>query len=422
MNQYKAFKYRIYPTKEQEIFLNKNFGAVRFVWNHLVANFNSWNKDGPNFTLTSKKLKDDPQNIWLNEVLSVAIQQKENDFIEFKNQYFSKSRKIKLGRPNFKKKGVSRDSFRIPGQSCNNKHINFETGKIKLPKMTPIKIKIHKIFNGSVKNLTVSKNSNQYFISILVEEDIGLKNMAGREVGIDLGLKNLIITSDQHKFKRISTQLEKTNQLLKRAQRKLAKMKLGSNNRNKQRLKVAKLYGRITRIRTDYYHNISSWLVNNYDSIYLENLNVSGMLKNHKMARAISEAAWSTLVGMIKYKSDWYGKTVHQIDRFFPSSKTCSCCGHKLEKLPLDIREWTCPNCNTQHDRDINAAINIKNQGQIDCYNKQIPDGIAGMELKIPMRLEKYIDKIERSNSSELVNIGTGEIIKYFNNNSPASC
>jgi putative transposase len=232
--------------------------------------------------------------------------------------------------------------------------------------------------------------------------------MTGKEVGIDLGLTDLIITSAGHKFQRVSRQLEKTNQLLKKAQRKLSRKTKGSNSYSKQRTIVQKLYARISRIRNDYYHNISNWLVKNYDSIYLEDLNVNGMLKNRKMSRAIQEAAWSTLVGMIKYKANWYGKTVHQINRFFPSSKTCSLCGHKVEKMPLDIREWACPACGEDHDRDINAAINIRNQGQVDCYEEIMPDGISGL-VEIPERLMKYITKIERSSPSGLVDVGTDE-------------
>lgn len=406
----KAYKYRIYPNKEQQQFLEKNFGAVRFIWNKLTHAFNSYSKEGPNLVITEKTLKDSTDYSWLNECLSVALQQKRMDFDEAKKQYFSKTRKTKTGRMKFKKKGSSRDSFRIPGSTATkvNTFADIRDGSIKLPKMEPMKIIQHKAFNGEVKNITVSKTSNQYFVSILVEEDIDLKPMAGKEIGIDLGLTDLIITSAGHKFQRVSTQLEKTNQLLKKAQRKLSRKTNGSNSYSRQRLMVQKLYARITRIRNDYYHNIQSWLVENYDSIYLEDLNVNGMLKNRKMSRAIQEAAWSTLVGMIKYKANWYGKTVHQINRFFPSSKTCSSCGHKVEKMPLDIREWTCPSCGEDHDRDINAAINIRNQGQVDCYEEILPDGISGL-VEIPARLVKYIAKIERSSPSGLVDVGTDE-------------
>jgi putative transposase len=197
--------------------------------------------------------------------------------------------------------------------------------------------------------------------------------------------------------------------LLKKAQKKLAKKEKGSKSREKARIRVAKLYARITRIRNDYYHNISKWLVENHDAVYLEDLNVNGMLKNRRMARAIQEAAWSTLVAMIIYKANHAGRTVHKIDRWYPSSKTCNCCGHKMKKLPLDIREWDCPNCGTHHDRDINAAINIKNQGQLDCYQQLLSDGTADMGYNIPMRLEKYTVKTERPMAKAVVGVGTDE-------------
>ena len=234
--------------------------------------------------------------------------------------------------------------------------------------------------------------------------------MTGNEVGIDLGLTDLIITSDGYKFKRISKRLEKTNLSLKRSQRKLARKTIGSKNYEKKKIECAKKYAKITRIRNDYYHNVSNYLVSNYDAIYTEDLNVNGMMKNRKLARVIQEASWSTLVGMIAYKANWSGKTFHKIDRFVPSSKTCSHCGHKIEKLSLDVREWDCPQCHTHHDRDINAAINIKNFGQQDCYDTIISsDGTSDVGVKIPMRLMKFVVKNESSRSNDLVDDGISE-------------
>ena len=276
-----------------------------------------------------------------------------------------------------------------------------------MPKLErPIKIVVHREFSGRPVSFTISKTpSNEYCVSILVEEDVETRPVVHREVGIDLGLTDLIITSSGIKFNRVKKQLEKANRLLKKAQKKLAKKQNGSKSREKARIRVAKLYARITRIRNDYYHNISKWLVENHDVVYLEDLNVNGMLRNRRMARAIQEGAWSTLVAMIIYKANHAGRTVHKIDRWYPSSRTCNCCGHKVDKLSLDIREWDCPNCGTHHDRDINAAINIKKQGQLDCYDQILSDGIADRELQIPMRLEKYASKTERSKTPVLVDI-----------------
>ena len=372
----RSYKYRIYPTKVQAQYLNQVFGSVRFVWNQLVANFNSYSKDGPNRPLNEKILKDNPEFSWLNDSISYALQQKRMDFEETKKQLFSKTRKVKIGRMKFKKKGVSKDSFRIPGQQIGfNKCINFETNRLKITKMTPIKMKIDRKFSGQLRSVTVSKNKcEQYFVSVLVEEEIELKQNTGRSIGIDLGLSNLMILSNGMKIDNPKW-FRKSQAKLKRAQQHFSRKQIGSNRRNRQRLKVAKIYQKITAQRNYVHHVLSSWIVENYDVICMENLNIKGLMKNRKLAKSIQDASWSSLVLMIKYKSNWYGKTFHQIDRFFASSKTCSSCGHKMDEMNLSIREWTCPNCGEIHDRDINAAQNILCRGLGDLY------GITSAEL-----------------------------------------
>jgi putative transposase len=262
-----------------------------------------------------------------------------------------------------------------------------------------------------VKSVTISKaSSGKYFASILVEEDQKLLDMTGLEVGIDLGLKDLIILDDGTKFKHPDEiqGIVKAKRNLKKQQRKLARKTKGSKSYEVQRIEVAKAYERITNIRKDYYHNLSRWLVNSFDAIYLENLNVKGMMKNHCLARKIQDASWSTLVGMISYKAGWAGKTFHQIGRFVPSSKTCSCCGYKKQDLTLGDRFWDCPGCGSSLDRDVNAAQNIKNFGQLDCYGQVLPSVATTEEGRedaqsassIPMGLQKFADKIERSDVS----------------------
>ena len=367
----KAFKYRIYPAKEQSNFLDRNFGAVRYLWNKFVASFNNYGK-GPCLPQDEKIIKDLEGNEWMSGVISYALQQKRMDWMEYKKQFFSKNRKSKLGRPSFKKRGVSNDAFRLPGQSLGfNKCIDLKCGKIKLPKMTSIKIVIDRPFVGQLKSVTVSKNkSNQYFVSILVEEPIELKQNTGLSIGIDLGLKDLCIMSNGMKIQNPKW-FRKTQAKLKKAQRAFSRKEKGSKRREKAKLRVAKLHNKVVNQRKFVYHVLSYWLVSNYDTIIMEDLNVAGMIKNRKLSKSIQDASWSTLVSMIKYKSNWYGKTFHQIDRWFPSSKTCSCCGHKVDKedMHLGIREWTCPSCNTNHDRDLNAAVNILNEGLFDLYS-----------------------------------------------------
>ena len=224
--------------------------------------------------------------------------------------------------------------------------------------------------------------------------------MTGLEVGIDLGLKDLAILSSGVSFNHPQQMLAKAKQALKKEQRILARKTKGSKNREKQRIRVARAYAKITRIRNEYYHILSKFLVETYDASYLENLNVSGMLKNRRLARKIAESAWSTLKGMIEYKAGYAGKTVHSINRWFPSSKTCSCCGNKMTSMSLEVREWDCPSCGEHHDRDLNAALNILYQGQRDLYDAVQPSR-ATMEvgLNIPMALQKHSSKIERSGS-----------------------
>ena len=366
MIRLKAYKYRVYPTKDQSSYLDRNFGAVRFLWNQFVSSFNSFDK-GPTIPQDEKILKD--IHDWMNDCISYALQQKRMDWMEYKKQYFSKKRKVKLGRPSFKKRGVSNDSFRVPGQCLKfNQCIDLENGFIKLPKMTRMKIVIDRPFVGSLRSVTVSKNKcNQYFVSVLVEEEVELKQNTGRSIGIDLGLKDLLICSTGMKISN-PRWFRETQSKLKKAQRYFTRKQKGSNRREKARLKVSRLYMKVTNQRKFVYHNLSTWLVSNYDTICMEDLKIKNMIKNRKLSKSIQDASWATFTEMVKYKSYWYGKTFHQIDTWFPSSKTCSNCGHKVEKMNLSIREWECPSCLTKHDRDLNAAVNILHKGLADFY------------------------------------------------------
>jgi len=369
----KAYKYRVYPDKVQAEFLDRNFGAVRFLWNQFVSSFNSYNV-GPVLPENEKILKD--RHLWMHDVISYALQQKRMDWFEFKKQFFNKKRKAKLGRPSYKKRGVSNDSFRLPGACIGfNKAVDFEAGTIKLPKMTPLKVVYDREFGGQLRSVTLSKNKcNQYFVSILVEETIEVKQNTGRSIGIDLGLKHLCILSNGMKIDN-PRWFRETQTKLKRAQQHLSRKTKGSNRREKQRLKVAKLHLKVANQRKDFQHNFSSWLVENFDTIITEDLNVKGMVKNRRLAKSISDASWSSLVGMISYKSNWYGRSFHKIDRWYPSSKTCSSCGHKETDMGLHIRDWKCTNCGVEHDRDLNAAVNILNKGLDDLY------GLSSEEL-----------------------------------------
>lgn len=411
-----AFKYRIYPTEEQQVLLSKTFGCKRVIFNHYLneqqERFKNKEKRLSNYDINKAITKLKNTKEWLREVDSIALQMAAEDlsvaYDNFFNSVTGKRKGPKVSAPKFKNKN-SRQSYRTRGVRVN------KNGSLQIPKLKEVKSVIHRAIpeNSTIKSTTVSKNPDgRYYASILVETELQLHPMTSKEVGCDVGLKDLLITSDGLKFKRPSDlpYIAKTKQLLKVKQKQFARTDKSSKNHEKLRLQVARLYSKSTRQRNEYYHLVSRYLVDNYDSIYVEDLSSKNMLQNRKLSRAIHEAAWTTLTGMIAYKSSWAGRTYHRINRWYPSSKTCSSCDYKLEKLDLGTREWTCPNCGSFHDRDINAAKNILRVGQIDCYGEATKSQATGdLELKIPLALQKMIGKIERSGICLSVSHGSGQ-------------
>ena len=380
----RAYKYRIYPTKKQAEYLRQTFGCVRFVWNQLVANFNSWSSEGPNRPMNEKILKDTPEYSWLNDVISYALQQKRMDFDEAKSQYFNKGRKKKPGRMKFKKKGIARDSFRIPVASMGGqKSIDLDNGRIKLPKMGPMKLIVDRKFMGTAKSVTVYKNKiGQFFVSVLVEEDVKVKTSVGRSIGIDLGLSCLATLSNGVQVKNPRL-FRKSQAKLRKEQKHLSRKQKGSKRYERQRRKVAKVHLKVANQRSWAIHNLTTTIINTFDTIIVEDLNVAGMKK--LFGKSISDAAFGEILRQLEYKSNWYGRTFHKINRWYPSSKTCNCCAYKMDTMTLDIREWTCPNCNTHHDRDLNAAKNILDEGLRDLYgftSDELADYKRGEEVR----------------------------------------
>lgn len=369
----KSFKYRIYPNKSQEILLSKTFGCIRVIWNANVESFNSYDKDNnpkPKLISKSDLINDKP---WLNEVSAAAIQQKIRDFKETASQFFSKTRKKKINKPVFKKKSGNQ-SYRLPNQK-----FLINGNKIRLEKIGWVKMSVDRIIPSDCKILscTISKNCcNQYFVFISVDTVVCHKPKTGKSVGIDLGLKSFATLSDNVVIDNIKFFREKQSEIVK-IQKYLSRKRKGSSRYRKNKLKIARLHNKVANKRNDFLHNITIYLVNNYDIICIEDLNVSGMLSNHKLAKAISDTSFHQFRSILEYKCNWYGKELIVIDRFYPSSKTCSKCGWKKEDLTLSDRVFKCENCGMEIDRDLNAAINIERIGVDILYNRMQRDEVA---------------------------------------------
>ena len=361
----KAYKVRLYPNEEQQIFFAKSFGCTRFIWNRMLSDKIEYYKN------TKTELKNTPAQYkkefeWLREVDSLALANVQQNLRAAYSKFFKG-----LGFPKFKKKG-QRDSYTTNNQKGT---VAITDSTVKLPKIGHIKAKFPSIINGLIKSATISKEpTGKYFVSLLVETVVEPFTKTHSKVGIDLGLTDFIVLSDgtkvanpkflsklQNKLAREQKILAKRREGAKAANRKLS----DSRNYQKQKIKVAKVYERITNCRKDFLHKLSFNLIKNHDVIAIEDLNVKGMVKNKKLSKAISDSSWSAFTTMLAYKADWYGKKLVKVDRWYPSSKTCSGCGHLLTKaeLPLQVRTWNCPSCLQDNDRDINASINILNEG-----------------------------------------------------------
>ena len=361
----KSYKYKLHPTVKQQQQLNMFFGCARFVYNWgLNQKIQAYKQDKKTIGYVELAhqltgLKQQEETNWLQECTNECLQQSLRNLDAAFVRFFRE----KNGFPKFKTKKKSRDSVKF----INSVHFNFDDWKIKIPKigwMRLCKNKTFDLLSCKIGTLTVSKDKcGEYWCTIVVDDlqpkQLKTKIALETAVGVDLGIKYYAILSDGTKYGN-PKYLEKYSRKLAHLNKVFARSKKGSKNHEKLRIKLARLYRRIAYMRSNFTHKLSTDLISRFDTICLEDLNVKGMFKNHHLANSIQSAAWSEFVRQLEYKAELYGKNIVFIGRFEPSSKTCSKCGYINSELTLATREWTCPQCGEHHDRDVNAAINIR--------------------------------------------------------------
>ena len=359
----KAYKYRLYPNKQQQELLSKHFGCCRYIYNYALAkkieHYTKEKKTLSRFEIQKDlvSLKNEKETKWLKEVNSQSLQASLVNLDQAYTRFFRE----KNGFPKFKSKH-NKQSCQFPQKN----KVDFENNKLHVMKFREgIKCRFHRQFEGIIKTVTVNKTkTDKYFASILVEENIPEpkkeKPDINKAIGIDLGIKDFAVCSNGKSFEN-PKHLKKSICKLKKEQKKLSMKKKGSNRRNKQRKRVAKIHEKITNQRNDFLHKVSRELIdeNQINTYCLETLNVKGMMKNHCLAQSIGDVGWSTFISFLMYKAEWEGKNILRIDRFEPSSKTCNVCRKVNQELKLSDRKWVCE-CGAKHDRDFLAACNIR--------------------------------------------------------------
>jgi putative transposase len=356
----KTYKFRIYPNQQQENLIQKTFGCVRYVYNRALAEriqqyqttgrSDGYYAQSKSLTLWKRELA------WLKEPDKCALQNSLKN-LEYAYQSFFK----KYNRhPKFKSKKCGKQSYRTSGE-----HVLLDEKSIKLPKLGWVKCKFSRAINGDILNITVSQSpSGKYFVSICCTNIKTCPiNKTGMAIGIDMGLKDFVVMSNGDKIKNPKYFIVAQNKLAK-LQNKLSRKSIGSNNYNKARIKVARQYEKVSNQRKDFLHKLSTVMIKEYDIICLEDLQIDNMKRNHKFSKSIMDVSWGEFIRQLQYKAIWYEKRIIPIDKFYPSSQICNNCGYKNTSVKdASIREWICPNCGVCHDRDVNAAINILNEG-----------------------------------------------------------
>ena len=358
----RAYKIRLYPNKAQRVFFNKSFGCCRVIYNEMLYELQNAYKNG--ITLNKNKLfkQIKTKYVWMSESDSQGLCNTYQDLNTAYRNFFNKKAKF----PKFKKK-KDKNTYRNAMCLKDVSKLFPDKTHIVIPKAGKIAFRQDYDFSNlniqKIYNITIERSkTNKYYCSICVNAEQKEYEHTGEVIGIDLGIKDLVIDSNGNKYEN-HKYLNKVEKKIKHLNRLYSKKTKGSKNKEKARLKLAAAYEKLSNKRKDNLHKLTTKLIKENDIICIENLNVKGMSKNHKLAKSIQDASFGTLVSMLKYKAAWHNRRIIEIGRFFPSSKLCSSCGYRMNYMGLEIRKWTCPQCNTIHDRDINAAINIMNEG-----------------------------------------------------------
>ncbi len=358
----RAYKLRVYPTNDQKVFFNKTFGCCRVIYNEMLYELQNAYKNSIKLNKCDLFKKIKQKYNWMNQSDSQGLCNTYQDLNTAYNNFFNKKAKF----PKFKNK-KDKNSYRNGMMQKSIGKLIPDKNHIRIPKAGLVEFRADYDFSKlnvkKIRNLTIERSkTNKYYCSICVDVEILEYEHTGEVIGIDLGIKDLVIDSNGNKYSNPKYQ-EKVENKIKHLQRLYSRKVKGSKNQEKARLRLAIAHEKLSNKRKDNLHKLTTKLIKENDVICIENLDVKNMMKNHNLAKSIQDASFGTLSSMLKYKAKWHGRQIVEVGRFYPSSKLCHCCGHRMSYMGLEIRNWTCPVCSKQHDRDINAAINIKNEG-----------------------------------------------------------